>query len=176
MLHFAFTSLLAVLSLSGSQTPPATTTPAAQTPPAAATAAAAAQSASPELVGKITDELKITPKQAEGGAGALLGLAKQRLRPEEFKQVSDAIPGTDGLLSAATTAAAAGSGSSSGASAMGAMAGMSKGAAGLASVAGTFKQLGLSPDVATKMVPVLTSFVQAKGAASAATLLTGALK
>lgn len=166
-------SLSGMLGVSGSQTPPATSSPAVETTQAGATAA---QSASPELVGKISDELKITPKQAEGGAGALLGLAKQRLKPEEFKEVSDAIPNTDGLLSAATAAGSAAGGSATGAA--GAMAAMAKGsgAAGLAGVAGTFKQLGLSPDMATKMVPVLSSFVQAKGASNAARLLTGALK
>jgi hypothetical protein len=164
MMSLAVTGLLGMFALSV-QTPPPTTAPAAQTP---AATEQAGQTASPELVGKIANELKVTPKQAEGGAGALLGLAKQRLKPEEFKEVSDAIPGTDGLLSAASSAAST--------SGMGAMAGMSKSAAGLASVAGTFKQLGLSPDMATKMVPVLTNFAQSKGAAGAAKLLAGALK
>jgi hypothetical protein len=144
--------------------------------PAQATAeTTAAQSASPELVGKISDELKITPKQAEGGVGALLGLAKQRLKPEEFTEVANAIPGTDGLLKVASGLGSAGGGA---VASTGAMADLAKGnsAAGLASVAGSFRQLGLTPDVATKMVPVLTTFVQSKGAAGAAKLLTGALK
>ena len=164
MMSLAVTGLIGTLALFV-QTPPPTTAPPVQTP---AAAEVATLTASPELVGRIVDELKVTPKQAEGGAGALLGLAKQRLKPDEFKEVSDAIPGTDGLLTAASSAAST--------SGIGAMAGMAKGAAGLASVAGTFKQLGLTPDMATKMVPVLTNFVQAKGAAGAAKLLAGALK
>lgn len=138
----------------------------------------AAQTASPELVGKLSDELKITPKQAEGGAGALLGLAKQRLKPEEFTEVANAIPGTDGLLKVASALGAAGSSGATGTAALGALAKGSgaSGASGLASLAGTFSQLGLSPDSATKMVPVLTNFVKAKGAANAASLLTNALK
>jgi hypothetical protein len=147
------------------QTPPPTAAPPVQT---AAGAEIADHTASAELVGKIVDQLKVTPIQAEGGAGALLGLAKQRLKPDEFTQVSDVIPGTDGLLAAASSAAPTGG--------MGAVAGMTKGAAGLASLAGTFKQLGLTPDMAAKIAPVLTNFVQSKGAAGAATLLAGALK
>src|SRR5215813_10730752 len=56
---------------------------------------------SPELVGQLTKELSITPEQATGGAGALFGLAKTRLKPAEFSQVSKAVPGMDGLLNAA---------------------------------------------------------------------------
>ena len=56
---------------------------------------------SPELVGRLTKELSVTPEQATGGAGALFGLAKTRLKPDEFGQVSKAVPGMDGLLQAA---------------------------------------------------------------------------
>jgi hypothetical protein len=57
-------------------------------------AAPAPASANPELVGMMSKELGVTPAQAEGGAGALLGLAKTRLTPAEFSEVSSAIPGT----------------------------------------------------------------------------------
>jgi hypothetical protein len=49
-------------------------------------------------------------------------------------------------------------------------------AGGIASVAGSFKSLGLSPEMATKFVPVMAQFVKLKGGASVANLLTGALK
>jgi hypothetical protein len=49
------------------------------------------------------------------------------------------------------------------AGAMGAMGDMLPGkAGGLASVAGSFKSLGLSPEMATKFVPILTKFVNLK--------------
>ena len=64
-------------------------------------AAASAKAANPELVGMITKEVGVTQAQAEGGAGALLGLAKSRLSADEFGKVSAAIPGTDALLKAA---------------------------------------------------------------------------
>jgi hypothetical protein len=122
---------------------------------------------SPELVGQLTKELNITPKQATGGAGALFGLAKTRLKPDEFGEVSKAVPGMDGLLKAAPKPKGA----------MGALgSALPGGAGGLASVAGSFKSLGLSPDMASKFVPVMTKFVDAKGGANAASLLGGALK
>jgi hypothetical protein len=146
------------------QTP--TPAPAAQTPTTpAASSLTVEQSASPELVGALTKELGVTATQAQGGAGALLGLAKSRLAAEQFTKVSAAVPGTDALIKAAPAP--------KGVAAMGAGMG---GAMGLASLAGSFKQLGLSPEMAGKMVPVLTKFVQGKGATDAAAALAGALK
>ncbi len=137
----------------------------AQVAKSAAETLSAETSASPELVGQLTKQLGVTPTQAAGGAGALLGLAKTRLKPEEFSQVSSAIPGADALLKAAP-APKAGLGSMVGSSGIG----------GLASLAGSFNQLGLSPGMAAKMVPVLGKFVESKGSAGAAKLLLGALK
>ncbi len=48
--------------------------------------------ANPELVGQLAKELGSTPAQAEGAAGSLFGLAKSRLKPEEFAQVAKAVP------------------------------------------------------------------------------------
>jgi hypothetical protein len=138
---------------------------------ASAEASAAAASASPELVGALSKELGATPAQSAGAAGALFGLAKSRLKPEEFAQIASAVPGMDGLLKAAPAAGAAGSVGTSGA--LGQMAGS---ATGLASAASAFKTLGLSPDMVSKAVPVLTSFVSKSGGANAASLLAGALK
>ena len=124
------------------------------------------QTANPELVGLLTKEVGVTAAQAEGGAGALLGLAKSRLKPDEFAQVSAAVPGTEGLLKAAP-ALAMGSG---------AMAGLTGAGGGLASLAGSFGKLGLKPDAASKFAPVLLKYVNGKGATAAASLLGGVLK
>jgi Protein of unknown function VcgC/VcgE (DUF2780) len=47
---------------------------------------------------------------------------------------------------------------------------------GLASAASAFQTLGLSPDMIQKFVPIMTSFLQAKGGANVASLLSGVLK
>ena len=138
----------------------------AQAPPAEI-----AKSPSPELVGQLTKALSISPAQATGGAGALFGLAKSRLSPVDFSKVATAVPGMDGLLKAAPSV------SKSPASGLSGLAGsLPGGLGGLASVAGSFKKLGLSPEMAAKFVPLLTQFVQSKGGASVASLLGGALK
>jgi hypothetical protein len=46
----------------------------------------------------------------------------------------------------------------------------------LASLAGPFKKLGLPPEMAAKFVPLITKYVESKGGAAVAGLLTGALK
>jgi hypothetical protein len=131
-----------------------------------------AKTASPELIGQLTKALSVTPAQASGGAGALFGLAKSRLSAGDFSKVAATVPGIDSLIKSAPAVSknpAAGGVSGLGSSVPG-------GLGGLASLAGPFKKLGLSPDMATKFVPVLTGFVGSKGGADVASLLGGALK
>jgi hypothetical protein len=127
----------------------------------------AAAKASPDLVGALSKELGSSPAQAAGAAGSLFGLAKSRLKPEEFGQISKAVPGMDSLLKAAPAAAAVGT------SGLGQLAGS---AAGLASAASAFSKLGLKPELVAKAIPVLTQFVGKTGGANVAGLLAGVLK
>jgi hypothetical protein len=60
-----------------------------------------AAAASPELIGELTKTLSVTPAQANGGAGALFGLAKSRLSPADFSKVASCVPGMDSLLKSA---------------------------------------------------------------------------
>src|SRR5579864_1356781 len=125
---------------------------------------------SPALVGQLTKQLSITPKQATGGAGALFGYAKSRLSAAEFRKVAAAVPGMSGLLKAAPAASPAAGGLSGLAASLPGQAG------GLANVAGSFQKLGLSPSMISKFVPVLTQFVQARGGTGTASLLGKALQ
>jgi hypothetical protein len=125
---------------------------------------------SPELVGQLTKSLSIKPDQAVGGAGAIFGLAKTRLKPDEFSQIAKVVPGMDGLLGAAPKP-------KEGSTDITSMASMIPGKYGrLAEVAGAFQSLGMSPSMAAKFVPLMSKFVQTKGDAKVAGLLTGALK
>ena len=125
--------------------------------------------ASPELVGQLTKQLSISPAQATGGAGALFGLAKSRLSPADFSKVSSAVPGMGSFLDAAP--------SPGGMSGMSALAASAPGTVGgLATMAGSFQKLGLSPDMVTKFIPVMTKYVEGTGGSGVASLLSGALK
>ncbi len=92
----------------------------------------AAAKASPELVGALSKEMGATPEQAAGAAGTLLGVAKSRLKADEFSQIAKAVPGTDSLLNAAPTSALSPTGGA---------------ATGLTGAAASFSKLGLSPDM-----------------------------
>jgi hypothetical protein len=127
-----------------------------------------AAQASPELVGALSKEMGATPEQAAGAAGTLFGVAKSRLKADEFSQIAKAVPGMDALLKAAPAGAAPG-----GVSALSQLPGS---AGGLATAATSFSKLGLSPDMVGKAVPVLTSMVTKSGGASVGNLLAGALK
>ena len=117
--------------------------------------------ADPELVDAIAKEIGSTPQQAAGAAGSLFGVAKSRLKPEEFSQVSNAVPGMDGLLKAAPAVGAVPSVGAAG---------------GLASAAAAFSKLGLKPEMVSKVVPILTAFVTKSGGADVGRLLASVLK
>ena len=120
--------------------------------------------------GRATDqELSITPTQATGGAGALFGLAKSRLAPSDFGKVSDAVPGMHSFLEAAP--------STGGMTGLSSLAGSAPGGiGGLAAAAGSFQKLGLSPDMVSKFIPIMTKYVEGTGGSGVASLLSGALK
>ena len=144
----------------------------AQTPADAASAIKA--SANPELIGALTKEMGATVPQASGAAGALFGLAKTRLKPEEFTKVAAAVPGMDALLAAAP--AVAGTAGSGAAGALAKATGGASALGGLATVAPAFDKLGLKPEMAAKAVPILTNYVTKSGGKEVASLLAGALK
>lgn len=151
--------------------------PAAPSAPAAAKAATepaltVEKSANPDLVGSLVSKLGVTPKQAEGGAGALLGLAKGKLKADDFAKVATAIPGTDKLIASAPAADAPKAGG-----ALGAAAGaMGTQAAGLAGLAPVFSKLGLKSDMVAKFAPIVVDYAQKKGGDTVGKLLGSVLK
>ena len=118
--------------------------------------------ANPELVNAIAKEIGSTPEQAAGAAGSLFGVAKSRLKPEEFSQVSNAVPGMDTLLKAAPSG--------------GNMPAIGGAAGGLASAAAAFSKLGLKPEMVSKVAPLLTSYVTKAGGPEVGRLLSSVLK
>jgi hypothetical protein len=134
-----------------------------------AAAMSEAAQTSPELVGALSKELGTTPDKAAGAGGALFSLAKSRLAPGDFSQVSKAVPGMDLLLKAAPSAGAA-------VGTSGALSQLAGSAGSLAGTAAAFSSLGLKPELVSKAVPVLVSFVTKSGGGDVGKLLAGALK
>jgi hypothetical protein len=129
-----------------------------------------AKNPSAELVGQLSKQLSITPAQATGGAGALFGVTKTKLKAEDFLKVSNAVPGMDDLLKAAPKVGG-------GSDPLSQLGGVLPGKAGaVAQVGGAFKQLGLKPEMATKFLPIMTQFVKLKGGANVAGLFGNVFK
>jgi len=126
---------------------------------------------SPELVGQLTKQLAIKPDQAIGGLGTIFGFAKTRLKPDDFLKIANVVPGMDGLLKAAPVLRP---NANDPLSQMGAALPGKAGA--IASMGGAFKQLGMSPQMAMKFLPVMTQFLKLKGGANVAGLLGGLFK
>src|SRR3954469_24491478 len=73
----------------------------------AASAQVTAGGGTQELIGTLTNQLKVTPQQATGGAGAIFGLAKSKLAPDQFSTIAGVVPGMDKLLAAAPSSSTA---------------------------------------------------------------------
>lgn len=130
-----------------------------------------------ELIEQLVSNLGVQEEQAKGGAGLILKLAQDKLADGEFAAIASAIPGANALLGAAPT--------ESGGGMMGALGGMAAGMMGggqgaalasLMSLAGGFSQLGMNGDMVTKFFPIILSFVQQKGGADVAGILSKALQ
>jgi hypothetical protein len=124
-----------------------------------------------ELIGLLTQNLGIESKQAEGGVGLLLKMAKDKLGDQDFSKVAESIPGAEGLMGGAPSGGV-----------MGALGGLTSKLGGggdlaaLAGLAGGFKGLGLDSGMIGKFVPIILSFVQSKGGDAVKGLLEGAFK
>ena len=136
--------------------------------PAPSSAATEAAQASPDLVAALSKEIGGTAEQSAGAAGVLFGLAKSKLKPAEFAEISKAVPGMSALLKAAPSTVG-----TAGHSPLGQL---EASAGGLAAAVSAFSALGLSPDLVAKAIPVLTQFVTKSGGANVGNLLAGALK
>jgi hypothetical protein len=126
------------------------------------------------LVDLLMQQLGVTQPQAQGGAGALFNSAKQALSPQEFDQVAATVPEMDSLLEAAPKSSGTlndmmGQGSSL----FGGEANKQLG--GAMDLANSFSELGLSPEMVNKYVPVVLDYVESKGGETVRNLLASAL-
>jgi hypothetical protein len=128
-----------------------------------------------ELVQLLTSQLGVTENQATGGAGALFGMAKGSLSETDFAKVAQAVPGVETLINAApavTEKKSEMSGQLGGiAGGLGALTKAAESTSKLAAVAGQFSQLGMDQGMVSQFIPVILSFVNAKGGESVMKLL-----
>jgi hypothetical protein len=126
------------------------------------------------LVDLLMQQLGVTQPQAQGGAGALFNSAKQTLSPQEFDQVAATVPEMDSLLKAAPeTKGTLNDMMGQGSSLFGGEAKQQLG--GAMDLASSFSELGLSPEMVNKYVPVVLDYVETKGGETVRNLLASAL-
>ena len=126
-----------------------------------------------ELLQMLTNQLGVTQGQAEGGAGLLFKMAKEKLNSDDFSQVAKSVPGIEKMISSTPEPGGL-------AGALGGLASSFGGGAGdlgnLASLAGGFKSLDLDSSQIGQFIPIVLSFVQSKGGDIVKNILEKALK
>jgi hypothetical protein len=111
----------------------------------------------------LMQQLGVTQMQAQGGAGAIFQMAKANMQEAAFSKLSSSVPDMQTLLSAAPVFNTATSTTGFGGLASIAGAAMGGNAGSLLGLMGAFQQLGLTPDMMQKFVPVLMQYVQTTG-------------
>jgi hypothetical protein len=128
--------------------------------------------AAPEAAGLLNTlgtQLNVTPEQAVGGTGALLGLAKNKLAGNDYSQLSKSVPGLDQLAGTSALSSLGG---------LGGMLGSSGGNSAVSSALGNvqsmgdvntaFKALGMDSGMAAQFVPVILQYLGQQGAGGSA--------
>lgn len=134
---------------------------------------AAAETAQTGLVDTLMKQLGITSDQAQGGSGALFDVAKNNMSESDFSQVSQAVPGMDGILAAAPKS---GSDSATGNLLSGlAEASGNSTLTDATSLINAFQQLDLSEGMVGKFTPVIIDYVKQNGGEQLANILQAAL-
>ncbi|MEM1109770.1 MAG: DUF2780 domain-containing protein [Planctomycetota bacterium] len=127
-----------------------------------------------ELIAKLTSELGIDAKQAEGGLGVVMKFIKEQLGGDEFEKVKAAVPEAEALADAAPEGSEGdGSGGGGLMGLVGSVAGALGGEKleGVASMAGSFDKLGLDVSMVSKFVPKVVEFLEAKGGGDLASMI-----
>ena len=129
---------------------------AADTAAAAVPDAAAAAAPAGSLTDMLGSKLGLSPDQAKAGVGAILAYAEGALPSGDFQKVSAAIPGAGDNIQAAKES--------------GGVTGPITDKAGLNAA---FGKLGISPEIASQLVPAVTDYVGKVAGPDTANLLKG---
>ncbi|HEY3586637.1 MAG TPA: DUF2780 domain-containing protein [Myxococcaceae bacterium] len=110
------------------------------------------------LVSALTSGLGVSPEQAVGGTGAMMGLAQNKLSPDQLGSITSAVPGLGDITKAA--------GPLLGSTPLGS----------LTDVQGAFSKLGMSQDMVGKFAPVIGDAISKGGGSQVAGLFTNLFK
>ncbi|MBF0100778.1 MAG: DUF2780 domain-containing protein [Desulfobacterales bacterium] len=120
------------------------------------------------LVNVISDQLKVTEKQAQGGATALLDFAKTNMSSDDFDKVTKDVPELLNLVSAKTEAGDAKPKQDMATNLL-------TKANSANNLYQSFKGLGMKPDMVKQFTPVVLSYAKEKGSETTLNILQKAL-
>jgi hypothetical protein len=112
-----------------------------------------------QLTKRLTKELGITQRQAQGGLVALLRTAQKNMEPGDFDELVLDIPGADKLLKSAPPPSTL----TSLAGGLGSLFGGKKSPGRWAGLAASFAELGIPLDTAKKFGPIVIDYVEHHG-------------
>lgn len=124
-----------------------------------------------DLIKRLTQELGINKKQAQGGLVALLRTGKQNMSAEDFDEFVADIPGADKLLKKAPPPSRL----SSLAGGLGSLLGGRKSPGRWAGLAASFAELGVDVKTAKKFGPIVIDYVKEHGGAKLVTKIKTAI-
>jgi hypothetical protein len=104
----------------------------------------------------------VTGAQAQGGAGALFQIAKNKMQPDAFGKLEQSVPGMQEMLGAAPVLAQP-RGLAGRLSSIAEASGAGGTAGNLISVVSAFQQQGMSPAMVQQFIPVVIDYVKAHG-------------
>ena len=110
------------------------------------------------LISTLTSGLGVSPEQAVGGTGAMMGLAQNKLSPDQLGSITSAVPGLGDVTKAA---------------------GPLLGGTSLNSLAGVqsaFSKLGMSPEMVGKFAPIIGDAISKGAGPQVAGLFTSLFK
>ncbi|MCM2310034.1 MAG: DUF2780 domain-containing protein [Steroidobacteraceae bacterium] len=125
-----------------------------------------------ELIKRLTKELGVDKKQAEGGLIALLRAGRQNMAPRDFDQFMADIPGADQLLRKAPPPSTL----SSLAGGLGSLLGGRNSPGRWAGLAASFTELGVDLATAKKFGPIVIDYVRHHGGEDIVDKMKAALK
>ena len=130
-------------------------------------AAAAPSSQTAGLLSALTSQLNVTPEQAVGGTGAMLGLAKNQLSGTDYSQLGKSVPGLDqlsGSNSLGSLGALSGMLGQSGGSKTSGLDGLLGNVKNTSDLNTAFGALGMDSGMIGQFAPVILQFLGGQGA------------
>ncbi len=131
------------------------------------------ETAATGLVDTLVKQLGVTSAQAQGGSGILFQQAKNKMSASDFSQLSQSVPGMDGMLAAAPKAQPT-SATGNLLSGLAAVSGNST-LTNASSLLNAFQQLDLSQGMMSQFTPVIVDYVKQNSGENMANLLKAAL-